>query len=74
MFSGVCLSRIEAGASVKRCGLVFLAALLLLMTAAAPQLSAQVAAKKPAKAAAKMSNDECLACHSDADFVERRER
>jgi cytochrome b subunit of formate dehydrogenase len=34
-----------------------------MMTAAAPQLSSQ--AKKPGKAPARMTNDECLACHSD---------
>src|SRR5689334_8320374 len=68
MFSGVCFSRTIAGASVKRCSLVFLAAMLLTLAGAAPQLDAQASAKKSAKAAApaKMTNDECLACHSDA--------
>jgi cytochrome b subunit of formate dehydrogenase len=55
---------VEAGASVKRCSLVFLAALLAITAMAVPQVHAQ-AAKKSAKAAAKMSNDECLACHND---------
>jgi cytochrome b subunit of formate dehydrogenase len=50
---------------VKRCVLVFLAGLLLMMTPAALQLHSQASAKKPAKPAAKMTNDECLACHSD---------
>ena len=76
MFSGVCFSRTIAGASVKRCSLVFLAALLLMSAAAAPQLHSQASAKKAAKAAApaKMTNDECLACHSDATLTQRGER
>jgi cytochrome b subunit of formate dehydrogenase len=71
MFSGVCFSRTIAGASVKRCSLVFLAALLLMSAAAAPQLHSQASAKKAAKAAApaKMTNDECLGCHSDATLT-----
>ncbi len=52
---------------MKRCGLVFLAALLLSLAAAAqssPSAPKKHSAAAPAKAA-KMSNDDCLACHSD---------
>src|SRR5580658_3417423 len=62
------MRRRKRGVSVKRCRLVFLAVLLLSVVSAAQ--SAQPAPKKhasgtSAKAAAKMSNDDCLACHSD---------
>jgi len=49
---------------VKRCGLIFLSAVLLL-TAAAAQPSSSKKSGKGAAAAAKMSNDDCLACHND---------
>lgn len=55
---------------MKRCGLVLLAALLF--SIAAPAQSSPAAPKKhssPAKASAKMGNDECLACHSDATLI-----
>ncbi len=53
---------------MKRCGLVFLAALLLSVAVAAqssPSAPKKHSSAAPAKAAAKMSNDDCLACHSD---------
>ena len=70
---------------MKRCGLVFLAVLMLSLVAgtqtpqqaqakgpAATPHSAPAAPKKhssPAKASAKMGNDECLACHSDVTLT-----
>jgi len=72
-YPGVCQAPQESeGSSVKRCGLIFLA-VFLLATAAVAQ-SSQPPAKKhspaaPAKAAAKMGNDECLACHSDVTLI-----
>lgn len=81
----------NVGGSVKRCGLVSLAAMLLFLAAvaqpprpaeargvSAPADPASPAAGRhvsatPATGAAhvqtKMSNDECLACHSDATLV-----
>jgi len=76
--------RVKARGSVKRCGLLVLATLFVFLMAvsyraqraqaasspAAPQ-SSQPAPKKhaAAKAPAKMTNDECLACHSDASLA-----
>ena len=55
---------------MKRCGLVLLAALLF--STVAPAQSAPAAPKKhssPPAHGAKMGNDECLACHSDATLI-----
>ncbi|MGC2111464.1 MAG: cytochrome b/b6 domain-containing protein [Candidatus Korobacteraceae bacterium] len=52
---------------MKRCGLVLLTALLLVAALAAQP--PQPGAKKHAAASPKMTNEECLACHSDATLI-----
>ena len=49
---------------MRRCALFFVAALLL-VTAAIAQPATAPAKQHSSKAAAKMTNDECLACHND---------
>ncbi len=57
----------ESEGSVKRCGLIFFAGLLLLVAgvAQAPQSAPKKHSSATPAKAAKMSNDDCLACHSD---------